>query len=471
MVPYCSPAHATAHRAVHEPLCTRFRTALRRRDEVQELMRPPELTDSVPALRAQLRLLTGVAAGVIGAMVDMGTEVSLTRALNFHLLCIRSGVAGRLHGELRIYAAVPAMLLRLGRDQEAYYFIRWFADEGARMGVDAGGPAAEGNDVGATKTEEAGRLEMEEADATELARDVGLLRRGALPLQHLACLLLLKHRVAAGLACGELDAFLMGTHPRVGARSPVIALRGVSVVIETIRSWMPRSAACPSRKVVRKRGGAENVICSLVGEMAEIFKAVDEVNKFFWAGLVDTKVVNGAVASAAGDAGRRAEIEEARAALSDVKDAFAESDGIKDVLLTCMSNKALAPSAFNSADCQLTAKDCAMAKEAIRSLWGTVEAFVPKLHPPPSYEPPRSVEIAMLTADAVWDAAVDATARSIVSAKKTLAPKPTSWFRKGVDGVKRGIDGMSRMFSRVVVRRGKSSLNDGNAEARKTTIT
>ncbi|KAJ3158900.1 hypothetical protein HK101_001213 [Irineochytrium annulatum] len=456
MVPYCSPAHATAHHAAHEPLCARFRTALRRRDEVQELMRPPELTDSVPALRAQLRLLTGVAAGVIGAMVDMGTEVSLTRALNFHLLCIRSGVAGRLHGELRIYAAVPAMLLRLGRDQEAYYFIRWFADEGSRMGVDAGGTAAEGNEGGVAKTEETARLEMEEADSTELARDAGLLRRGALPLQHLACLLLLKHRVAAGLACTELDAFLMGTHPRVGARSPVMAFRGVSVVIETIRYWMPRSAACPPRKVVRKRGGAENVIRSLRGEMAEIFKAAEDVNWYFWAGLTDAKVVERAMASSAGDAGRRAEIEEARAALADVKDAVEESDGIKDVLLSYMKNKTLASSSSGTADCDLTAEDCAMAKEAIRSLWGNVEAFVPKLQPPPSYEPPRSVEIAMLTADAVWGVAVDVTARSIVSARRTLTPKPTSWLKKGVDGFKRGLDGMSRMFSRVVVRKGKS---------------
>lgn len=129
-VRYCSREHQAAHRPAHKAACTKIKKALRKL-EAEELELIEEEGDDIfteekgrfwgiyetrPYMRARY--------DVVEALLKVNTVQAVTTALENHLLEMLHLSRGDNMG---VRDQVPALLLRLGRLQEAYDFCMWWA--------------------------------------------------------------------------------------------------------------------------------------------------------------------------------------------------------------------------------------------------------------------------------------------------------------------------------------------------------
>lgn len=273
---YCGREHQASHRDSHKHACTHVRKALADLGREEDKLRSwYQGVASVPGadlfqvhaghfwgitvardyLKARYAVMDEILghfrnADAVGAALDHLTDML------------------RLCGEgddLGLRNIMPALYLRLGRDQACYDFLRWWATEGRREEVDDDDYGWDDFDATAQPY-----LDVRGADVFESPR---LLK---LELGSAACVMLIKVRMLL-----DLEHMLNATRAFQGAAPQEIidAIRGQALV---------SSVVAARRDIIQASVERTEELWKLVyGQVMILFKLITAYNPNFWRKLVD----------------------------------------------------------------------------------------------------------------------------------------------------------------------------------------
>lgn len=260
---YCSPEHQTEHYPAHKPACRDVANAEKRVDlEKQELLRnppyPPENVFEVDAGRFwkifETRDYMRARFAVVEALKEIRTRDSVQAQLD-HLkdlmrLC-RSDNMG-------VRDLVPALMLRLGHDQDAYDFIKWYGTTGMRDDYDWGDMSL-------------GFLDVENADAFE---SVDYMCGRFMALNHNVQLSLLKIKLLLDMKG------LQNSTQAISEKVP-------AEILDDIQAKIPLSPIITGNKEILHRRDQTATIKKLTSQVETLYKTVTTTNKHFWPALLN----------------------------------------------------------------------------------------------------------------------------------------------------------------------------------------
>ena len=268
---YCSLLHENMHRRTHEVACERIRQA--------------KHTIGVKTKRLQTRALN-----LFDAM--RGSFFGSARTRSYLRTCFRLAMAyadlapscraileeqylqlnSMLHmsraDEMGIRAVVPGVLIRLGRDQEAYDFVNWWATTSKRSNYNWQDTALP-------------YLNLRRKDAFEECDNVcKILETGIPVLSHVVAIALIKLRLLLDIRA--LD--------RV-ARHPIFN-RLPAELQDLVRSHIPISDVLANDSQSQRSLGQDSVLCdermrALEDQVDRHCEVVATANKYFWHLLLD----------------------------------------------------------------------------------------------------------------------------------------------------------------------------------------
>ncbi|KAI8725696.1 MYND-type zinc finger protein samB [Fusarium sp. LHS14.1] len=273
VVYYCGQEHQAIDRKHHKTGCTKTKKArVNLEKEEQELRDMPAdmfvpdnifengvghfwgIMETRPYMRARYQVVDALLLylGAPGGRVD-AVQTALDHLLDLLRLC-RSDNMG-------VRDVVPALFIRLDRDQEAYDFMKWYATTGEQSDYDWG-------DM------DLPFLDVKDADVfeTPLEKWTG---EGWLEMSHVVTVTLIKVRILADLQ---------------GALNATVAFEG-SVPEEIIEFIRQESAG----SIVRSRpdmlrAGAEEMarrIETIKTQIKDLYKSVNRYNPHFWKLMLD----------------------------------------------------------------------------------------------------------------------------------------------------------------------------------------
>lgn len=134
---YCSVEHQKAHRPAHKFNCSLIKKALAKLNQEEAKLRTHTTEDDpfLPAnpfesivgqfyfwkpTRPYLQAMYDVVVNQLNIRTGEAVEAALKNLLEMLRLCRGDNMGVRSH--------IPALYLRLGRDQEAYDFLKWYAE-------------------------------------------------------------------------------------------------------------------------------------------------------------------------------------------------------------------------------------------------------------------------------------------------------------------------------------------------------
>ncbi|KAK4134650.1 hypothetical protein BT67DRAFT_357609, partial [Trichocladium antarcticum] len=222
---YCGPAHQSAHRSTHMAACEAIKWTRATLEREEAALRthpggsfpPGDLFKTGPGrfwgifeTRDYMRARFAAADALVKAHTAVGVETGLEHLMDMMRLC-RSDNMG-------LRNIIPGLMLRLGREQECYDFLKWWAT------VD--GDYDWGN-------MELPYLNIRGADVFE---PLGMCRPSALSLSQLVMLTLLKLRLRLDLeACeSELTEPDRPVGKLVRSRAPAFDMHRMSATIEAV---------------------------------------------------------------------------------------------------------------------------------------------------------------------------------------------------------------------------------------------
>ena len=261
---YCSREHQTEHFPVHKRACRGVSFAEERVDEEEQELRlkPPDIFMPENVFETSVGHFWGIFEtrdymrarfGVVEALQEIKTHDSVEKQL-YHLTDImrlnRSDNIGVRH-------LVPALMLRLRRDQDAYDFIKWYATTGMRGDYDWGDMSL-------------GFLDVKNADVFE---PVDYLCEQFHALNHQSQATLLKIKLLL-----DLKNLRISTRA-VGDKVPTEILDG-------IRANIPLSPIITENNDILHRGDHTEMIEKLHAQIEKLYGAVIKSNKHFWPALL-----------------------------------------------------------------------------------------------------------------------------------------------------------------------------------------
>jgi hypothetical protein len=149
---------------------------------------------------------------------------------------------------------IPALYLRLGRDQECYDFLKWWATAADASDYDWGDPTLP-------------YLDVKDADVFE---PVDIFVRKWADLSHTVAIILLKIRLLLDVKALQNSAVLRNKIPRD---------------IVNIRSQLVSSVVSGNKEIMVSKDQSE-LIKTLEDQVQKLYIKVDESNQYFWAALL-----------------------------------------------------------------------------------------------------------------------------------------------------------------------------------------
>ncbi|KAM5341968.1 hypothetical protein ACJ41O_014999 [Fusarium nematophilum] len=270
---YCGQEHQTSHRPQHKKPCTATKKARARYEKEEQDLRnhPPDMFFpgnvfetsvghfwGIMETRDYMRARYGLVDNLLQHFGQAGGRAEVVQAALGHMLDMmrlcRSDNMGLRY-------QIPALYIRLGRDQEAYDFMKWYATTGQQNDYDWGDT-------------DLPFLDVRDADIFEAPLS-GWTNGEYVDVSHVACIALIKTRVMLDLqACQDATKAFRGTIPQE--------------IIDTIRGQLVGSIVA-SRPDILLRGSDEidRLVESLAAQFVELFGSVDACNNYFWDLLID----------------------------------------------------------------------------------------------------------------------------------------------------------------------------------------
>jgi hypothetical protein len=191
------------------------------------------------------------------ALVEKLQAVNTNASVNAQLEHLQDMLRLSRGDNMGVRYLVPALLLRLGRDQECYDFIKWYRTEGQRGDYDWGDTTL-------------GFLDVKDADVFE---DVELYCSEYGDLSFTACITLLKIRLL-------LD--LQNLSKAVDIQEP----RAADEASGTIQQKLVRSPIILKNRELLESKDHSGLLKKLEGQIKALYEATNRINKFYWIALL-----------------------------------------------------------------------------------------------------------------------------------------------------------------------------------------
>ncbi|KAJ3181613.1 hypothetical protein HDU85_003555 [Gaertneriomyces sp. JEL0708] len=305
LVLYCSREHESVDWAAHHPICHRLseRRRLVNKEEKRLRAKPEDAMFPADVFTNGVGCFWDIydTRGYMMAryhVIDVMKEVKTHRAVQAQLddcmdmlrLCRSDNVGVR--------GMVPALMLRLGKDQECYDFVKWWETVSSNRNYDWGDP-------------EEPYLDIKDADASEsvdymCTRFSNLSHTVSITLLKIKLLLDLMSMAGPALLGNQLSTEILRNISEVGMRSPIVR-----------KNW----ASLEGDELFQK-------INDLVSQVYALYQHVHKQNKHFWPALIKPhrQLPVSPPYTSPGDAS------EMRAALAQTYYAWLETPGAIDVI-------------------------------------------------------------------------------------------------------------------------------------------
>jgi len=262
---YCSKQHQAADRDNHKLACNAVKKHRDRLEREEQALRanPGDgfwmtadvftssvghfwgIHDTRDYMRARYRL--------IEATLEIKTFDAVKSALDHTMDILRLNRSDNMG----VRNMVPAMLLRLGRDQECYDFVKWYETMGQARDYDWGDMSLP-------------FLDIANANVLESAEYLGA-GRGS--LSHISAITLLKIKLLLDLRSLQASALLAAKVP--------------SEIVGEIQRFVPRSTIITMNKAIMGGQGLGSYIADLTLQVDMLYAAVEKENKNFWPALLN----------------------------------------------------------------------------------------------------------------------------------------------------------------------------------------
>ncbi|KAI1764207.1 hypothetical protein GGR53DRAFT_331181 [Hypoxylon sp. FL1150] len=266
---YCSVAHQKAHRPVHKSTCNIVKSARQDLDReiaalderslrILESRNPLELEEEVPPpfwLQKPVRAYFQRRLNLMDAMLNFRTGDAVEVALNESIRLLRLN-----HGDsLGFRSRVPGLYIRLGKEQEAWDFIKWYATAG-------NDPDYAWDDMKSPFLTLRGQDVFEPFDG---------YAKTLTDLDFLVCMTNIKIRLMLDLQMLEREA-----------RKPENADAGYDRKME----WVREDAMCNTlykRRDIVERSEWTDLIADQRDQVEKLIRRVEKRNKHYWPALWD----------------------------------------------------------------------------------------------------------------------------------------------------------------------------------------
>jgi hypothetical protein len=262
---YCCIEHQSTHHSIHKAECSNIAKKIKLLNyEDEELRNFPgdSMTQEYPFInsvghfwsihetRDYMRARFGVVEALMKVKTFSSTQLQLQHLMDMLRLC-RSDNMG-------VRDLVPAVMLRLNRDQECYDFVKWHCTVGQQADYDWGNMKL-------------GYLDVKDADVFESVSY--LVPQYTISLPHAASIVLLKIKLF-------LDFSALETSINLGKRLP-------SEILGNIQDHVVRSLIIANDKDTMSRTSHTETIAKLKDQINTMYNVVHKQNVFFWPALLD----------------------------------------------------------------------------------------------------------------------------------------------------------------------------------------
>jgi hypothetical protein len=258
-VSYCSYEHRYTHRPGHRSVCSKVKKAETNLEKEDRALRRSEGDIifeggwsefwGIPESREYMRARVALVEALLRANTAQAVASSLDHLLDMLHLCRIDPMGAR--------DVVPALYLRLGCDQKAYDFCKWWAVIGHDSNHNWG-------DLNAPYIDTNGADAFEESD---------LFTGNRLHLSHVVAIALLKIRLLIDLQSLQRAKEIAGPHvPRE--------------ILDTIQRYCTNSAITSNIKIIEKDDQTP-CIANLREQVKELYVAVKKANSHFWPAIIE----------------------------------------------------------------------------------------------------------------------------------------------------------------------------------------
>jgi hypothetical protein len=259
---YCSRDHQVIDRDAHKKACNGIKKAQqildteeqKLRDHPGDFMTPPHLFEEgvghfwgIHETRPYMRARYALIESLLKMKTFHAVQSALSHALDMLRLCRGDNIGVR--------DCMPAMFLRLGKDQECYDFVKWYCTTGQDPHYDWG-------DM------DLGFLDVKSADAFE---SVELYTGKYASISFVVAVALIKFRLL-------LDVKALHN-------STVLSEKVPQELLDNIRGQLVSSIVAGNKDIMESKDQIP-LIKKLESQVEELYKAVNSSNKFFWPALL-----------------------------------------------------------------------------------------------------------------------------------------------------------------------------------------
>jgi hypothetical protein len=257
---YCSHEHQYSHRPGHRSVCTKIKKAQAIFDKEERASRLSESNNifadggwgylwGIRESREYMRTCVALVEALLKTNTALAVSMSLSHLLEMLRLCRTDPTGAR--------DLVPALYLRLGRDQEAYDFCRWWATTGHDVDHYCGDLSMP-------------YLDTRDADVFE-GVEIFTSSRGYLP--HLVTITVLKIRLLIDLQSLQRAKELAGPYvPRE--------------ILDTIQEHCTFSTVTSNTRITKRENQAPH-IAKLRVQVKDLYVAVQNANSYFWPAMTE----------------------------------------------------------------------------------------------------------------------------------------------------------------------------------------
>lgn len=298
-----------AHRDSHKSACNAVKKARNRYDYEEQALRanPGDPDDDFGLPADVFNTRVGHFWGILGTRDYMRARYALIEALiRIKTLDAVQTALDHLMDMLRLNRGdnmgvrdlVPALLLRLGRDQDCYDFVKWYQTMGQQGDYDWGDMSLP-------------FLNVKNANALE---SVDYMCGRWIQLSPVSAIALLKIKLLLDLKALQNSAFLDEQVPRE--------------IVDEIQRFVPQSSIISERKQMMDPSSCASHIRELSSQVDKLYTTIDTSNSHFWRALLNpNKHLNARPAMYSSGS-----LEEAQLILQYSIDAWTETPGVLEII-------------------------------------------------------------------------------------------------------------------------------------------
>ncbi|CAF9936201.1 MAG: hypothetical protein ALECFALPRED_006731 [Alectoria fallacina] len=312
VVSYCGRDHQVAHRENHKHACNAIKKSQQTLDREEtklrshpgDFMTPPNLFEEqaghfwgILETRGYMRARYALVDALLKIKTHAAVEAARVHVMDILRLC-RSDNMG-------VRDLVPALDLRLGRDQECYDFCKWWATTGQEGDYDWGNM-------------DNPYLDVKNADVFEPPLEDFLSQYSS--LSHSAAITLLKIRLL-------MDVRALQNSSMIGSKVP-------QEILDSVRGQLVSGSVISDNQSIMNAKDQAPLIEKLEVQVQNLYTAVKNSNKHFWPALLNP----GKHLTARSEAYSRGSSAQMQVVLQYSFDAWMETPGAVDVIKELVRN-------------------------------------------------------------------------------------------------------------------------------------